>query len=199
MQRWQSINNAMDYQTKILNNLQRDVLGIESHFVGVHGPYELHRKEKQIKCTALAVHENLLFSFRCNSYGPWTPTKCDSILIFTSFNNKVCWNIAYFNTKMSYLSDFKRTNRATDKARKSVITHWKSLKTHWKYKLGVKIRISILRYALGVQCSAYWLSIHVLKQNCRCQSVRLSTYCQNMVNIYSSVKITSNSKSLPKL
>ena len=36
-------------------------LGIESHFVGVQGPYELHRKEKQIKCTALAVHENLLF------------------------------------------------------------------------------------------------------------------------------------------
>ena len=36
-------------------------LGIESHFVGVHGPYELHRKEKQIKCTVLAVHENLLF------------------------------------------------------------------------------------------------------------------------------------------
>ena len=36
-------------------------LGIESHFVGVHGPYELHRKEKQIKCTALAVHETLLF------------------------------------------------------------------------------------------------------------------------------------------
>ena len=36
-------------------------LGIESHFVGVYGPYELHRKEKQIKCTALAVHENLLF------------------------------------------------------------------------------------------------------------------------------------------
>ena len=65
--------------------------------------------------------------------------------------------------------------RATDKARKSVITHWKSLKTHWKYKLGVKIRISILRYALGVQCSAYWLLIHVLKKSktldCRCQSV----------------------------
>ena len=28
-------------------------LGIESHFVGVHGPYELQWKEKQIKCTAL--------------------------------------------------------------------------------------------------------------------------------------------------
>ena len=27
-------------------------LSIESHFVGVHGPYELHRKEEQIKCTA---------------------------------------------------------------------------------------------------------------------------------------------------
>ena len=36
-------------------------LSIESHFVGVHGRYELHRKEEQIKCTALAVHENLLF------------------------------------------------------------------------------------------------------------------------------------------
>ena len=33
-------------------------LGIESHFVGVHGPYELHRKEKLIKCTTLGVHEN---------------------------------------------------------------------------------------------------------------------------------------------
>ena len=107
-------------------------LSIESDFVGVHGPYELHRKEKQIECTAYAVyavHENLLFSVgvhgpyincigkkgklnapltrcmkicfsvRCNSYGPWTPTKCDSILIFTSFYNKVCRGIAYFNTK----------------------------------------------------------------------------------------------------
>ena len=36
-------------------------LSIESHFDGVHGRYELHRKEEQIKCTALAVHENLLF------------------------------------------------------------------------------------------------------------------------------------------
>ena len=56
-------------------------LGSESHFVGVHGPYELHRKEQQIK--------------------------------FTSFNNKVCCDIAYFNTKMSYLSDFKRTKSKT--------------------------------------------------------------------------------------
>ena len=53
------------------------------------------------------------FSFRCNSCGLWTPTKCDSILIFTSFNNKVCCDIAYFNTKMSYLSDFKRTKSKT--------------------------------------------------------------------------------------
>ena len=93
-------------------------------------------------------------------------------------------------------------SRATDKARKSVITHWKTLKTHWKYKLGVKIRISILRYALGVQCSAYWLSIHVLKKvklwivdvNL---SVRLSSYCQNTVNIYSSV-ITSKISEMQK-
>ena len=55
----------------------------------------------------------ICFSFRCNSYGPWTPTKCDSILIFTSFNKKVCCDIAYFNTKMSYLSDFKRTESKT--------------------------------------------------------------------------------------
>ena len=46
-------------------------LSIESHFVGVHGPYELHRKEEQIR------------------------------------------GIAYFNTKMSYLSDFKRTKSKT--------------------------------------------------------------------------------------
>ena len=43
------------------DNLNDVDIGIESHFVGVHGPYELHRKERQIKCTALAVHENLLF------------------------------------------------------------------------------------------------------------------------------------------
>ena len=55
----------------------------------------------------------ICFYFRCNSYGPWTQTKCDSILIFTSFNNKVCCDIAYFNTKMSYLSDFKRTKSKT--------------------------------------------------------------------------------------
>ena len=56
-------------------------LSIESHFVGVHGPYELHRKEKQISCTA-------------------------------SFY-KVYRGIAYFNTKMSYLSDFKHTKSKT--------------------------------------------------------------------------------------
>ena len=37
-------------------------LSIESHFVGVHRPYELHRKEKQIECTAQAVH-SICFSF----------------------------------------------------------------------------------------------------------------------------------------
>ena len=36
-------------------------LSIELHLVGVHGPYELHQKEEKIKCTALVVHENLLF------------------------------------------------------------------------------------------------------------------------------------------
>ena len=30
-------------------------------------------------------------------------------IIFTSFYNKVCRGIANFNTKMSYLSDIKRT------------------------------------------------------------------------------------------
>ena len=36
-------------------------LSIELHFVGVHRPYKLHRKEKQIECSAYALHENLLF------------------------------------------------------------------------------------------------------------------------------------------
>ena len=69
--------------------------------------------------------------------------------------------------------------RATDKARKSVITHWKLVKMHWKNKQGVKIHISISRYTLGVQSSAYWLAklkfwidnVHL--------SVHLSTYCQS--------------------
>ena len=89
-------------------------LGIESHFVGVHGPYELHRKEKQIKCTALAVHENLLF-FPMQFIWPVNTDKMrfNTVLIFTSFNNKVCCDIAYFNTKMSHLSDFKRTKSKT--------------------------------------------------------------------------------------
>ena len=48
--------------TLLANFRQRSLyVSIESHFVGVHGPYELHLKEEQIKCTALAVHENLLF------------------------------------------------------------------------------------------------------------------------------------------
>ena len=63
-------------------------------------------------CMTYAVH-SICFSFRCNSYGLWTPTKCDSILMFTSFYNKICHSIAYFNTKMSQLSDFKRTKSKT--------------------------------------------------------------------------------------
>ena len=50
-------------------------LGIELHFVGVHGPYELHRKEKQMKCTALAVHF-ICFYFRCK-------TRCISFAFFS--------------------------------------------------------------------------------------------------------------------
>ena len=30
-------------------------LSIESHFVGFHGPYELHRKEEQIEWTAYTM------------------------------------------------------------------------------------------------------------------------------------------------
>ena len=67
--------------------------------------------------------------------------------------------------------------RATDKVRKSVITHWKLVKTHWKNKEGVKIRISISRYALGVQSSAYWLT----KLKLRIDDVHLSV-CRHIVN-----------------
>ena len=49
-----------------------------------HSLSELHRKEKQIECTAHAVHL-ICYSFRCNSYGPWTPTKCDSMLKWLFF------------------------------------------------------------------------------------------------------------------
>ena len=64
-----------------------------------------------------------------HSYGfkHWiaTPTKCDSILIFTSFYNKVYRGIAYFNTKMSYLSDFECTQSKTLRtASTGRITNW---------------------------------------------------------------------------
>ena len=69
---------------------------------------------KKSKLNAPLTHcMKICFSFRCNSYGPWTLTKFDSILIFTSFYNKVCRGNVYFNTKMSNLSDFKRTKSKT--------------------------------------------------------------------------------------
>ena len=60
------IINDLDFDLYAKNSFYRlcccwGHLSIESHFVGVHALYELHRKEEQIKCTALAVHENLLF------------------------------------------------------------------------------------------------------------------------------------------
>ena len=66
----------------------------------------------------------ICFSFRGNSYGPWIPKKCDSILIFTSFHNKDCREIAYFNTKMSYLSDFKNTKSKTLRTASRRMTNW---------------------------------------------------------------------------
>ena len=63
------------------------------------------------------------FSILCiESY---TLMKCDSILIFTSFYNKVCRGIAYFNSKISYLSDFKRTKSKTLRAASTGrMTNW---------------------------------------------------------------------------
>ena len=67
-------------------------------------------------------------SFRGNSYCPWKATKCDSIFIFTSsFNNKGCRDIVYLNTKMSYLSDFKRTKSKTLRTASWRMTHWTKL------------------------------------------------------------------------
>ena len=98
--------------------------------------------------------------------------------------------------------------RATDKARKSVITHWKLLKTHWKNKQGVKIHISISRYALGVQSSAYWFAKLKVWIDDVHLSVRLSTYCQSFPLHYNEwynknkclqYNTTSNSKILQNL
>ena len=66
----------------------------------------------------------ICYSFRGNSYGPWTPTKCDAILILTSIQNKVCRNIAYCNTKMLYLSDFKRTKSKTLRTASRRMANW---------------------------------------------------------------------------
>ena len=83
-------------------------LGIESHFVGVHGPYELHRKEKQIKCTALkfaflsdAIH--MAREHRQNAiqylYLHLLTTKFVAILLTL--------------TQKCHISDFKRTKSKT--------------------------------------------------------------------------------------
>ena len=39
------------------------------------------RKKSKFSCTAYALH-SICFSFQCNSYGPWTLTKCDSIVLY---------------------------------------------------------------------------------------------------------------------
>ena len=59
-------------------------------------------------------------------YCPRTATKCDSILleIFTSFHNKGCRDMAYFNTKMSCLSDFKRTKSTILRTARRRMTNW---------------------------------------------------------------------------
>ena len=98
---------------------------------------------------------------------------------------------------------------------KSVITHWKSMKPRWKNKLGVKICISISQYALGVQSSAYRLSINFkIKTKVKLSidnvhlSVHSSIYCQWLPLRYDKYyyknkclqyNTTSNKKSLPKL
>ena len=69
--------------------------------------------------------------------------------------------------------------RATNMVPKSIITHWKMVKTHLKNKEGVKICISISRYALGVQSSAYWLAKLKLRIDDVHLFVHLSTYCQS--------------------
>ena len=58
----------------------------------------------------------------------WTVTKCDSIFIFTSsFHNKGCGDSVNLNTKMSYLSDFKRTKSKTLRTASRRMTHWTKL------------------------------------------------------------------------
>ena len=70
---------------------------IESHFVGVHGPYELHRKEEQIKCTAF----------------------------FYIFLQQSLSRYCLLLHKMSYLSDFKSTKSKTLRTASSWrLTNW---------------------------------------------------------------------------
>ena len=103
------------------------------------------------------------------------------------------------------------TNRATDKARKSVITHWKWLKTHWKNKQGVKIRINTSCYALDVQSSAYWSSMLKWKENSGFMMSICLSVCQHIANDFLCIMIIvimqtsackiipSSRKLLPKL
>ena len=108
----------------------------------------------------------ICFSFRCNSYGQWTPTKCDSILIFTSFYNKVCRGNAYFNTKMSYLSDFKRTKSKTHRtASTGRITNWKKppcdpvqiiRTTYWYFKSLIIVNTATSYFFTNLHVIYFW-------------------------------------------
>ena len=72
--------------------------------------------EKFTNMLGIAVRLILIYPFHAPLTRPYAihmarehRQNADSILIFTSFWNKVSCDIAYFNTKMSYLSNFKRT------------------------------------------------------------------------------------------
>ena len=91
-------------------------------------------------------HENLPF-FAMQFIWPVNsiPTKCDSILIFTSFNNKFCRDIAYFNTKMSYLSDFKRTKSKTLRTAKQTDDELNKAFV-WSSANNTNIRLTFLKF-----------------------------------------------------
>ena len=147
----------------------------------------------------------------------WRDDNCCNKLVHVSnlttlhkvIQKLVCNNINYhFTTPPYIINKLSPYGRATDKVRKSVITHWKLVKTHWKNKQCVKIRISIPLYAFGVQSSAYWLAKLKLWNDDVHLSVRLSTYCQSFPLHYNEwyyknkclqYNTTSNSKILPNI
>ena len=107
----------------------------------------------------------ICFSFRCNSYGSWTPTKCDSILILHLFTTKFV-AVLLTLTQKCHISDFKRTKSKTLRtASTGRMTNWKKpprdpvqiIRTKdWYFKSLIIVNTATCYFFTNLQVIYFW-------------------------------------------